>query len=413
MQDLEEAARGATQKLSPLKWFLIRVVDRLLSPLVSLKRVADQARRRSLSSGIRKILVVEYWNFGDVVLLLPFLQNLRASFPQASITLAVNPKVVELLQAESVADQLIPLRVPWAQHFTRWKKYNPLSSSWVGLFRSVLALRRQHFDLALTGRMDIRDNFLLWLAGARQRVGYGFAGGRQFLTHVVKPDPRRPHRSEVWLRLLEHLDKPVSVTLPALHLTTSEQTFARHFLEENGIQPYNTILGIHAGAGMAVRSWGERNFAAVEAPLLSDPLIRTIWFLQPGERPPRNTLPGHRVVACLPLRKFMAVLAHCHVLLCNDSGPMHIATTLRVPVVAIFGPQEPKWFGPMGEENRVVIRREYWCRPCFDYCIFKQPHCLRSITPDDVLQAVQEALKELRYTCLGSQTLRQIETSRC
>jgi heptosyltransferase-2 len=413
MQDPEEAARGAALKLSPVKWLLIRVVDRLLSPLVSLKRVADQAGRRSLPTETRKILVVEYWNLGDVVLLLPFLQDLRANFARASITLALNPKALELLQAESVADELIPVRVPWAQHFARWKKYNPLSLIWADLLRSVLALRRQHFDLALTGRMDIRDNFLVWLVGARQRVGYGFAGGRQFLTHVVKPDPRRPHRSEVWLRLLEHLGKPVSRTLPALHLTTSERTFARRFLEENGIQPNNTIVGIHAGARIAIRGWGERNFAAVETCLLSDPSIRTIWFSQAGERPPQNTFPGRGILACLPLRKFMAVLAHCHVLLCNDGGPMHIATALGVPVVAVMGPTQPAWFGPLGSRNRVVIRPEFWCRPCFEYCIFEQPHCLRSITPDNVLQAVHEVLKELGYTYAGSQTLNPSATTRC
>jgi ADP-heptose:LPS heptosyltransferase len=331
------------------------------------------------------------------------LENLRANFPMADITLALNPKTLELLQGESVADRLIPMWVPWAQHFARWKKYNPFSLLWADFFGAVLALRRQHFDLALTGRMDIRDNFLVWLVGARQRVGYGFAGGRQFLTHVVMPDPRRPHRSQAWLRLLEHLGKPVVPAPPALHLTVSEQTFARHFLEENGIQPDNTILGIHSGARIAVRGWGEHNFAAVERRLLSDPSISAIWFLQPGERPPKNTLPGRTILACLPLRKFMAVLAHCHVLLCNDGGQMHIATALGVPVVAVMGPTQPAWFGPLGERSRVVIRPEFWCRPCFDYCVFKEPHCLRSITPDEVLQAAYEVLGKWHRTHAGSQ----------
>jgi heptosyltransferase-2 len=413
MQEPEEAARGAAQKLTPLKWLLIRVADGFLSPLVWLKRVADEAKRPSLPGEIRKILVVMYHNLGDMVLILPFLQNLRANFPEATITLAVSPKVLELLQAESLADQFIPLRVPWVQHFARWKKYNPFSPLWADLLRSLLALRRQHFDLAFTGMMDIRDNFLVWLMGARQRVGYGFTGGRQFLTDVVKPDPRRPHRSEVWLRLLEYLGKPVSPTLLALHLTRTEQTFARRFLEENGIQPYHTILGIHAGARIAINGWGEQNFAAVEACLLSDPSIRTIWFLQPGERPLQNASESHATLARLPLREFMAVLAHCHVLLCNDGGQMHMATALGVPVVAVFGPTQPAWFGPQGRRNRVVIRPEFWCRPCFGYCIFKQPHCLRCITPDDVLQAVHEVLKELRQTYAVPQVPNPSAAAKC
>jgi ADP-heptose:LPS heptosyltransferase len=109
----------------------------------------------------------------------------------------------------------------------------------------------------------------------------------------------------------------------------------------------------------------------------------------------------------------MAVLAHCRVLLCNDGGQMHIATALGVPVVAVMGPTQPAWFGPLGRRNRVVIRPEFWCRPCFEYCIFKQAHCLRSITPDDVLQAVHEVLKEPLHTYARSQMLRPGVTTRC
>jgi ADP-heptose:LPS heptosyltransferase len=404
MEDAEEAARAAAIKFSPVKWLLIRVADRLMSPLVWSTRMAGQAKRASSVGEIRKVLVLECWGLGDVVLLLPFLQSLRASFPRASVSLAVNPKSLQLLQAESVADEVIPLPVPWSQHVARRRKYNPFSLSWADLIRSLLALRRQHFDLALTGRMDIRDNFLVWLVGARQRVGYGFAGGRQFLTHVVEPDPRRPHRSEMWLRLLEGLGKPVSPEPPALHPTTTEQAFARQFLQENGIQPDHTVVGIHAGARNAARRWGEHNFAAVEASLLSDRSISTIWFLQPGEHPPENTLPRRRILASLRLREFMAVLAQCGLLLCNDGGPMHIATALGVPVVAVMGPTEPAWYGPLGGMNRVVMRSGFWCRPCFDRCVFGQPQCLRCVTPDDVLRAVQGVLKQLRWAHAAFQT---------
>jgi glycosyl transferase family 9 (putative heptosyltransferase) len=70
---------------------------------------------------------------------------------------------------------------------------------------------------------------------------------------------------------------------------------------------------------------------------------------------------------------------------------MHLANLLDVPVVAIFGPQRPEWFGPRGPQDLVVIRPEIWCRPCIDSCIFDQPHCLRLISTDDVYRAVQRA----------------------
>jgi heptosyltransferase-1/heptosyltransferase-2 len=82
--------------------------------------------------------------------------------------------------------------------------------------------------------------------------------------------------------------------------------------------------------------------------------------------------------------------------LCNDSGPMHLANLLRVPVVAVFGAQRPDWFGPRGPDDRVVIRPEFSCRPCFDYCIFDRPYCLRTISTDEVYQTVAAALGSVR-----------------
>jgi len=65
---------------------------------------------------------------------------------------------------------------------------------------------------------------------------------------------------------------------------------------------------------------------------------------------------------------------------------------LNVPVVAVFGPTQPEWFGPRGPEDRVVIRPEFWCRPCFDYCIFDQPYCLRTISVEEVWGAIEGIL---------------------
>ena len=75
---------------------------------------------------------------------------------------------------------------------------------------------------------------------------------------------------------------------------------------------------------------------------------------------------------------------------------MHVANLLNVPVVAVFGSTNPVWFGPRGPHDGVVIRREMWCRPCFDYCIFDQPYCLRAIAPKDVLHAANDLLSDVR-----------------
>jgi ADP-heptose:LPS heptosyltransferase len=88
----------------------------------------------------------------------------------------------------------------------------------------------------------------------------------------------------------------------------------------------------------------------------------------------------------------MALVSHCDLLLCSDSGPMHIANALGVPVTALFGPQRSEWYGPLGANDTVVRIEEMPCRPCFDQCIFSAPRCMDRIRPDDVASAVEKQL---------------------
>lgn len=393
-------ARSTLLRGGRVKWCLVRVFDLFWRPVVSCRRLLEAVKREERPSEIRTILVLEYWGLGDAVILLPFLQNLRRSFPSAHITLLVNPKTVGLLQGEHLCDELIPLRVPWAQHFLRRRKYNPFSRLWIDFVRVLHRLRRRHFDLAMSGRMDIRDNFFIWLVGARERVGYGIGGGGQFLTEVVAPDALRPHRSQLWLHLLEHMRKPVIEAEAHLSLGTSERAAAAAFLAANGIGPGDLILGVHAMARNQTRNWGKSNFAEVEARLASRYRLKPIWFVDPNGAVPRGACPQGAVLAALPLRQFMAVLERCQLLICNDGGPMHIATALGVPVLAVFGPTEAAWYGPMGGRDRIVAQPGVPCRPCFDYCIWDQPYCLRTILVEDVHSVAVSMIGALGVTLI-------------
>ena len=122
--------------------------------------------------------------------------------------------------------------------------------------------------------------------------------------------------------------------------------------------------------------------------------VKILWFQDSSQaRSPVGT--DGFIPLSLPLRQFIAALKRCRLFICNDSGPMHMSTALGVPVVAIFGPTEPKWFGPIGPGNQIVIQSGFWCRPCFDYCLFDQPYCLRTISVESVLNTASEALNAM------------------
>lgn len=392
-KDSDAIGLAAFVKISPRKLLLIRAIDAIARPLVLFSKRRHRSRSDE-SNEVQSILVQEYWNLGDIVMELPFLRNLRMRYPKARIVLLTSPKAAPLLETQGLVDEIIVVRAPWAEHYSRWRKYNPFSPLWIELALTLKRLRTRSFDLAFSARADLRENFILWLLSVRRRVGYSFGGGGFFLTDVVTPDPEQPHFSDRWLRLLKHLGEPILLREPCFHLTEEEERFADEYLTQQGIGKGDFLVGIHAGARSPVRQWGEVNFGVVAERLRTEFPIKVLWFQDPNQKPSikdGNDFPR----PSLPLRQFMAVLSRCRLLICNDSGPMHIATALNVPVVAVFGPTEPAWFGPLGQGNRLVIRPTFWCRPCFDYCIFDKPYCLRSINVESVYETSASALAEL------------------
>lgn len=383
----------APVKIGTRKRLLIRAIEFALRPIVW---IVDRWRPGypATSDVVERILVLEYWNLGDTVMELPFLENLRTLYPDAHITLLTSPKCVPLIADQGLVDELLVVRVPWAQHYSRWRKYNPFSLLWIELFRMLKSLHSRHFDLAFTARADIRENFILWLANVRRRVGYATGGAGFLLTDQVSPDLDRPHFSSRWLRLLEHLGKQVFTRQPRLRLKQEDRDWASQSLDELGVKDDDLVIAVHPGARSAIRQWGDENFIALIDRLLAEFPVKILWFQDPGQQAPgpkRNRV----FPLSLPLRQFMAIVERCDLMVCNDSGPMHIATALDIKVVGIFGPTEPTWFGPLGKDHHVVIRSEFGCRPCFDYCIFDEPKCLRLITVESVYEVAVSALRTI------------------
>jgi len=311
-------------------------------------------------------------------------------------------------------NELIPIPIPWGAGLPRWRVYNPFSLALLKFIQEVLLLRQQNFDLAfVAGLGDLRHNFALLLTGAGRRVAYGFAGGGSFLTDVVQPDLSRVHHADLSLRLSEQVGIPTIPRNNLLNLPLEDAEFGREFLARNEIDENDLVVGIHPGAGAAIKEWGEDRFREVADRIASQFDAKVIWFLDPGVAPVSFTGNSKNIVrAALPLRQFLGVLSCCHALVCNDSGPMHMAAGLGVRVVAIFGPELPDWFGPLGAGHQIVLRKGMWCRPCWRKCRFVEPYCLRLISVEEVMQAVSATVRGLARTtkiCSVDEVLRRVE----
>jgi ADP-heptose:LPS heptosyltransferase len=319
----------------------------LATPLRALHKAAD-------GGTIERILVIEPWNIGDVVLATPMLSTLRERFPRARVSLLAKSHAADLLKGSGLVDEVIVADLPWT---AQQRKYRLTPSVVVALRKLVSELRKRHFDVTIDARMDIRSNILAATTGARQRIGYDIGGGGWLLTDTLPSNRDEAHKVEDWLALIGRLDgspTPLNVerVAPKLVVEEGETNAARKTLTaEAGDAP--PTIGYHPGGSHAGKRWPRERFEQLIAHLKQTVGGRHVVFVGPEETG-LDQWPAGVTVVQPSLRELMALISCCDVFVSNDSGPMHIADSLGVPVVAIFEVGNPQWFGPSGARAQVI-----------------------------------------------------------
>lgn len=321
-----------------------------------------------------KLLIVELWGLGDLVLATPFL---RAAAEQFQVTLVAKPYAQDLQARLWPGVQVRTFVAPWTAFRAKYVLHR---WPWPGLFALQRQLRAAHFEVALSARWDPRDHFLLWLAGARTRLGFARLGSQFFLTHpLAKPDPRE-HRYEYW----RVLGRALGFTLPA-----------REAIPLPVARPGGPVL-VHSGAGQAVRVWPLEHYRNLAARLREKNLRVLVacdadqreWWLRAGE--PEVATPRS-------VTELFALLDRAGVFIGNDSGPGHLAAFCGVPTLTLFGPQLPEWFAPLHPETVCLEGKPCPYKPCSDYCRFAAPICLHNLTEDEVWEACENFLHDQHH----------------
>jgi heptosyltransferase-2 len=299
---------------------------------------------------VRSILVLELWNIGDVILAIPFLRRLREIFPRARVTLVARPHARVILEGTGLVDDFIDD----ASRADNWLSLNPFAGSWGDLWRIRRQLRARNFDLAFQSRLHVREHVILAMSGAARRFGYSFIEDDRMLTDPLPIDDLHRHKVADWLRLLEPFGATAAMATPLLHISDVEREAAAQFLSQNGVVAADTVIGIHPGASVSEKRWPLNRFKEVARQLASRPGCRVLAFVDPaGYGTSLGEIDGV-IAARTNLRELMALIERCQLIVCNDSGPMHIAGALGIPTVALFGNGIAKWFAPLGDGHELV-----------------------------------------------------------
>lgn len=334
----------------------------------------------------RKILIVELWGLGDLTFSTPLL---RQALSDAEVHLLGKPYAKELLHPTFSGLNFIYYDAPWTAYRG---KYRLWTWNWKELFRVVHRLRKLRFDAAISVRRDPRDHTLMWLSGARERYGFPRQGSEVLLTHPLARTRERQHKVEDWLDIGRAIGLP-GIDSARPHLR-SEGYFSYH-VDALFSRIRKPVITLHAGARIAVRRWPEAHFAQVIERLRQQFDFHLNLIPDPDGYGLGLQAYADSTIPHLSVRELVDVLGRSDLILCNDSGPGHIAACCERPVISIFGPSDPDWFRPWGESTRVITREICPWRPCFDYCLFPEPYCMTKLMPQTVWPDIHEQIVAL------------------
>ncbi len=330
-----------------------------------------------------RILVIRFSSIGDILLATPLLRLLRQRFSGARIDMVIKEQYKPLLAHNPYIDSLYTLNTP-------------------GSFRELRDLRKRlpkDYDLVVDIHNNLRSRYLTFrMRGKRKICKHKF---KRFLLVAFNFNVYRKI-TPVYRRYLQTVTKwGITDDGEGLELYVDESVNKRisTWLDAQDVRPQKTIVGIVPGASFWNKRWPVEKFSAVCEHLCANCDARILLFGSSDEQHIAQAIAesfGKKAVNCageLSLIETACALSRCDAVITNDSGLMHMATALKIPTVAIFGPTTRELgFFPTGPNTAVVERPDLYCRPCthigMNRCPEKHFRCMKEIEPEEVWQQV-------------------------
>lgn len=329
---------------------------------------------------------------GDAVMATPVLEDLRHRFKRAKITAMCLANLTPLLAEDPHVDELLSFQKP---------------NGWIHRQQhSVIieSLQLGHYDLGVLLTNSFSSAWWFWRGDVKNRIGYTDYY-RHFLLDMpvpFPPDRETQHLVTTYKMLLQPLDIQLSQSSPRLYLTKEEHHAAKECLTNYGVTQKQVVVGINPGAAYgSAKCWLPERFRAITEKLLKNPSVTVVYF---GDRLGAPLvqeicvgMPGRviNLAGKTNIRELMALIQACDIFLTNDSGPMHIASALGTPLLALFGSTSDVTTGPY--RGGQVIHKHVECSPCYKRTCPIDFRCMTRIEVDEVYKELQEILPKINF----------------
>jgi len=335
-----------------------------------------------------KILILKPSSLGDVVQALPVLRLLKRHQPAAEIFWWVDTAFAPLLEDDPGLAGVVRF------HRRRWA--SPIH--WPEMLGTVRWMRAQNFDWVIDLQCLARSGVFAWLANGQLLIGLDEPreGARGFYDIIVPRASFHTHAADWYLAVLRRLGVPVDWNFAWLPERPAAAAAVKAKWRTNGAR----WIALQPGARWPNKRWPLEHFA--ELMRLVGAQFGDARFLVLGagdDKPLGARLRSFAPERCLDLTgqtslpEMVEWLRLCELMVTNDTGPMHVAAALGKPVVAVFGPTEPRRTGPYGQLDHVV-QHPLPCAPCLKpFCTYTEPfECLNAISPATVFERVRQQL---------------------
>jgi heptosyltransferase-2 len=338
-----------------------------------------------------KVLIIRFSSLGDVVLATSAVESIINAYSSPEIFLLTKEVYASLFQNDP------RLKVPsFRSNVGNLKQITEL-------WRTAKVLRQLKFDLLIDLQRNPRSLLLRSILGSKKVIAYP-KGHLQRRSFVKRKNFEKPytHAVDRYNVALKEAGISISTRLPKLFLSQEEKMFAKEFLQQRGVNLSRSLVGIHFGAKHPTKRWGDEKFAEMSK-VLAKELALNILVIPSKEELSQEKLFGQGGkntfwTGALSLRELKALVSCCDVLICNDSGVMHVAVGLGVPVVTVFGPTHPcLGFYPLGDSDILLSSYEP-CSPCSLHgdkeCFRDKKYCMENVSVSQVFDATISILNK-------------------
>jgi lipopolysaccharide heptosyltransferase I len=351
---------------------------------------------------LARTLIIKPSSMGDVVQALPVLTALAEAAPRARVSWLVARPFAGLLEGHPRLAEVIV----FDRH--RFGRIARSFTTTLEFLRFLKGLRQRRFTTVLDLQGLFRSGLFALSTGAPNRIGFAHARELAPLFYTAEVRVRDPemHAVDRYLEMVRFLRLPPPEATDHLPVSAGARAAARGKLEEAGLAPGAAYAVVCAHARWETKQWPADRYARVVGRLAEETGARSVLVGSADAADDARAIleaangdaadgPALDLTGRTTLKELVAVIAEGRVMVTNDSGPMHVAAAVGTPVVALFGPTNPRRTGPAGRGHTVLAGRAP-CSPCYRRrCLYaggtEALRCLRNIGADEVAELVIEA----------------------